>query len=249
MSERDYSIDIAANLAVVQRRIDMACLKAGRNSNDVRLLLATKTVDPQTIKIALRTGYTLIAENKVQEIKAKFEALKEVPHENHFIGHLQSNKIAELLKYNILCIQSIDDFEKASRLNQRLIFERKTMRILVQVNTSGEVSKFGVHPDRAVELIRQIANLDAITVDGLMTIGLFSTDQDKVRACFKRLKQISHEVSLLEIPNVQMNELSMGMSNDLEIAIEEGATIVRVGTAIFGERPKPDGFYWNENAN
>jgi PLP dependent protein len=247
MSQAEYDIDIYANLSAVQRRIDNACLKAGRNTNEVRLLLATKTVDADRIRTALRTGNTLIAENKVQEVKAKFESLKDVPHESHFIGHLQSNKIAELLKYNIHCIQSVDDFQKAFKLNQRLLFEHKKMDILVQVNTSGEASKFGVHPDDAMALITKIGSLEAITVRGLMTIGLFSTDLDRVRPCFRLLKQISSEVSRLKIPSVDMTELSMGMSNDLEIAIEEGATIVRVGTAVFGDRLTRDSFYWNEN--
>lgn len=118
---------------------------------------------------------------------------------------------------------------------------------MVQVNTSFEESKFGVSPDNAIELVKQVAQLENLKIKGLMTIGLFSAENEKVRKCFRLLKDIQHQIITLKIPNVEMQELSMGMSGDLETAIEEGATIVRVGTAIFGQRIHPDNYYWNEN--
>jgi len=179
---------IRHNLALIQQRIDSACTSAGRSPDEVQLLLATKTIEPSRIALAISAGYPLIAENKIQELKDKAQDLATVPHVNHFIGHLQSNKIKELLRYNVSCLQSLDRLSLAQKLQQRLTFENKTLDVMIQVNTSGEKSKFGVR------------------------------------------------------------ELSMGMSGDLETAIEEGATIIRVGTAIFGARPYPDSYYWNERA-
>jgi pyridoxal phosphate enzyme (YggS family) len=213
----------------------------------VKLLLATKTVPADRIKIALAAGQILIAENKVQELKEKHEALSEIPHVNHFIGHLQTNKIKDLLKYNVSCIQSLDRFDLAEKLHQRLVYENKTMDVLIQVNTSFEESKFGVSPEEAVALTQQVAQLPTLKIKGLMTIGLLSAEVEKVRQCFRLLKDIQQQIIALQIPKVEMQELSMGMSGDLEVAISEGATIVRVGTAIFGTRPTPDSYYWNEN--
>ena len=240
---------ILENLKLILARIENACLKSNRNPAEVRLLLATKTVSAENIKIAIEAGQTLIAENKVQEVKEKYEALKPVPHQSHFIGHLQSNKIKDLLKCEISCIQSLDRFDLAQKLHQRLLFENKTMEVLIQVNTSNEESKFGIHPDQAIELIQQVSELETLKIKGLMTIGLFSAETEKVRKCFQLLKKIQQEAIALQIPNVDMKELSMGMSGDLETAIEEGSTIVRVGTAIFGQRVHPDSYYWNENKN
>lgn len=226
--------------------MEKACAKSGRDPNEVKLLLATKTVGPENIKIAFQAGETLIGENKVQEIKEKADSLMDIPHEKHFIGHLQTNKIKDILKYNVSCVQSLDRLDLAQKLHQRLLFEQKTMNVFIQVNTSAEKSKFGIGPQDAVTLARQVAKLDTLRIRGLMTIGIFSAETGKLRECFKLLKNIRQEIIRENIPNVEMQELSMGMSGDLEIAIEEGATIVRVGTAIFGKRIYPDSYYWNE---
>ncbi len=238
---------IINNINTIQQRIAQACARSHRDPKEIQLLLATKTVTAERIKIALQTGQTLIAENKVQELKEKYEDLREIPHNNHFIGHLQTNKIKEILKYNVSCIQSVDRLDLAQKLHQRLAAENKTMDILIQVNTSFEESKYGVAPDQVIDLVRQIAPLHTLHIRGLMTIGLLSAEAEQVRKCFQLLKQIQQEIVMLNIPNVVMTELSMGMSGDLEIAIAEGATIVRVGTAIFGQRNTPDSYYWNEN--
>lgn len=240
---------IAENIAVIQGRIEDACKASGRDPGEVKLLLATKTVSAERIKIAFGAGVTLIAENKVQELKEKFAALKDSPHTKHFIGHLQTNKIKDLLKCEVACIESLDRLDLAEKLQQRLEFEDKTIEALIQVNTSFEQSKFGVSPEDAVELVKQVSQFDRIKIKGLMTIGLFSDEIERVRKCFRLLKDIQQQIIALEIPNVEMRELSMGMSGDLEAAIEEGATIVRVGTAIFGERIYSDSYYWNENKN
>jgi len=238
--------DIIHNLNIINERIRKACEQSGRNIDEVRLLLATKTVSAERIRVALERGQMLIAENKVQELKEKYEDLKSIPHENHFIGHLQTNKIKDILKYDITCVQSLDRLELAEKLHQRLLAENKTMDVLIQVNTSNEESKFGVDPGEAIELTRKISNYTTLKIKGLMTIGLFSAETDKVRACFKILKKLQQDIITENIPDVEMKELSMGMSGDLETAIEEGATIVRVGTAVFGVRIYPDSYYWNE---
>lgn len=239
--------EIINNLQAINDRIKAACATSGRNVEDVKLLLATKTVPAQRIKLALESGYSLIAENKVQELKEKYEELESIPHENHFIGHLQTNKIKDLLKYNVSCVQSLDRLDLALKLDQRLKLENKIMDVLIQVNTSNEQSKFGVHPDQVVELVKQVSQFSTLKVKGLMTIGLLSGNAEKVRQCFRLLKAIQQRIIALNIDNVKMTELSMGMSGDLEIAIAEGATIIRVGTAIFGKRPTPDSYYWNEH--
>ena len=142
-------------------RIDNACTLAGRSTDEVQLLLATKTVDPSRIALAISAGYPLIAENKIQELKDKAEDLAAVPHVNHFIGHLQSNKIKELLRYNVSCLQSLDRLSLAQKLQQRLTFENKTLDVMIQVNTSGEKSKFGVAPANALDL-EQVQNVSGI---------------------------------------------------------------------------------------
>lgn len=237
---------IYQNIKAVQHKINLACTQVNRNPAEVRLLLATKTVNPYKIAQAIEMGYPLIAENKVQELKAKSEILTNIIHESHFIGHLQTNKIKEVLRHGVTCIQSVDRLDLAVKLNDRLKTLNQTIDILIQVNTSAEESKFGVIPQKAIELVEQIALLPNLKIKGLMTIGLFSTDIPKIQACYKLLKKLEIEIATLNIPNVEMNELSMGMSNDYEIAIQEGATIVRIGTAIFGEREYPDSYYWNE---
>lgn len=240
------SKEILDNLEDFLKRIERACISSNRAPEEVKLLLATKTVSADRIKITLQAGQKLIAENKVQELKQKYEALKEIPHTNHFIGHLQTNKIKDILKYDVTCIQSLDRLDLAEKLQQRLEYEGKTIEVLIQVNTSEEESKFGVHPDQAIELVKQVAQFDRLKIKGLMTIGLFSAETEKVRRCFRLLKNIQEQIIDMNIKNVEMQELSMGMSGDLETAIEEGATIVRVGTAIFGQRIYPDSYYWNE---
>lgn len=238
--------NIEQNISIILQRIATACEKSNRNPQEVKLLLATKTVSAERIKAAFNAGQTLIGENKVQELKQKFDELKDIPHQKHFIGHLQTNKIKDLLKYGVSCIQSLDRLDAAEKLQQRLEFEDKNIEALIQVNTSYEESKFGIAPEKAVEFAKQLSALDRIKVKGLMTIGLFSAETRKVRKCFQLLSRIRQEIVSENIPGIEMAELSMGMSNDLETAIEEGATIIRVGTAIFGQRLYPDSYYWNE---
>lgn len=227
---------IQARLAAVNERIDVACAAAGRARGDVRLLLATKTVDPDRIRVAIEAGADLVAENRVQEVRPKFEALAGLEYERHFIGHLQSNKINALVPY-VSCIQSLDRLSLAKKLQARLEREGETREVLLQVNTSGEESKFGLAPEDLQKFVTEVSRFDALKVRGLMTIGLFTDDVELARPSLRRLKQLGDQVAQMSLDAVEMRELSMGMSGDLEVAIEEGATIVRVGSAVFGGRP------------
>ena len=150
---------ILNNIKIIRERIENACQRSNRNKEEVKLLLATKTVSAENIKIALETGESLIGENKVQELKEKFELLQSVPHETHFIGHLQSNKIKEVIKF-ATCIQSLDRLEAAEKLQSRLEFENKTMDVFLQINTSYEESKFGISPEYAIDFAKQVKHLE-----------------------------------------------------------------------------------------
>ena len=226
---------IRSNVARVRERMAAACERAGREPDSVRLLLATKTVEPARIRVAIEAGETLVAENRVQEVRPKFEALEDLRYERHFIGHLQSNKINALVPY-ISCLETLVRLSLARKLQNRLAGEGETLEVLVQVNTSGEPTKAGLDPDEVEPFIRTIAGLDALKVRGLMTIGL-NAEPEVARPSLASLREIAGRIREENIEGVAMEELSMGMTGDLEVAIEEGSTIVRVGSAIFGSRP------------
>ena len=237
-------MSIKENIEVIKEKMLNAVLRNGRKACEVRLLMATKTVPANIIIEAFEAGETLIGENKVQELVEKADALSSWQHEAHFIGHLQSNKIKDVMKY-ASCIQSIDRLEVAEKLEKRLLSENRVMDVFVQVNTSKEESKFGCKEEEAVGLIEKIKEFEHLNIKGLMTIGLFSDDANLIRPCYKMLYKIKQQVESSHLVEGKL-ELSMGMSGDFEIAIEEGATIIRVGTSIFGKRIYPDSYYWNE---
>jgi pyridoxal phosphate enzyme (YggS family) len=226
---------IRTRLAAVESRIETACVASGRDRAAVRLLLATKTVDPQRVRVAIEAGANLVAENRVQEVRPKYEALTDLNYERHFIGHLQSNKINALVPY-VSCIQSLDRLSLARKLQAKLERESETREVLLQVNTSGEDSKFGLEPEALVDFATEVSRMDSLRIRGLMTIGLFTEDVELARPSLRRLRELGDQVRQLNLDGVVMDELSMGMSGDLEVAIEEGATIVRVGSAVFGGR-------------
>ena len=227
--------EVLSGLKTIHARIKNACEKAARAENEVKLLLATKTVPAEKIRFAINAGETLIGENHVQEYAEKYEALKDLDCERHFIGHLQTNKIKDVLKY-VSCIQSVDSINLAEKLDYRLQQEGKSINIYVQVNTSFEESKFGVEPDNAFNLIKRINQLDSLKIKGLMTIGLLSEDETMVKKSYRLLREIRDRAIAEALLPADCKELSMGMSHDLDWAIAEGATMVRVGTAIFGKR-------------
>ena len=230
---------IRTNLAAVHRRIDDATEAAGREPGEVRLLLATKTQPPEAVRVAIEAGEKLVAENRVQEVRPKYEALEDLDYERHFIGNLQSNKINALLPY-VSCIESLDRLSLARKLNRKLEAEGTSIEVLVQVNTSGEESKFGLEPAEVAGFMKEVSGLETLKVRGLMTIGLNTEDPELARASLRRLRELRDEVRQMNLGSIEMTELSMGMSGDLEVAIEEGSTIIRVGSAIFGSRAASD---------
>ncbi len=236
-------MSIKENLEQVRQNIANTARKAGKRPEDITLVMATKTVEPERIRQAIRAGGNIIGENKVQEALKKYEVLKDEDAEWHFIGHLQTNKVKDVLKFADM-IHSVDRLSLVEKLDQRLQQEGRSLDILIQINTSHEESKYGVAPEDAVSLVKQTAKYDTLRVLGLMTIGLFTKDEIKIRQCFKVLKGIHDTLINEAINRVQMKYLSMGMSGDYQIAIEEGANMVRIGTAIFGARNTPDAYYW-----
>jgi len=238
---------IQSNLKIIQDRIQSACRRSGRSPEEVQLLLATKTVTAEQIRPLIDKGYTLLGENKIQEAVQKNKVLKDKNLQWHIIGHLQTNKVKFITPF-VDVVQSIDRLRLAQKLQNRMEFDRRErIDVFIQVNTSYEKSKFGVAPEQALDLIKQVSELPRLHIKGLMTIGILSSKDDKVRDCFKLLKEVQYQARNLQLENASFDQLSMGMSNDLELAIEEGSTLIRVGTGIFGKRPYPDSYYWNED--
>lgn len=227
--------DIASNLFKVQETIRKAALKAGRKPKDIKLVAVTKTVDSSKIKEAIKAGVTIVGENYVQEAKEK---IAQIDHDIqwHMIGHLQTNKAKHAVKLFDM-IQSVDSLRLAEELNKQAKRLGTVVKILIQVNVSGEESKFGVSPQGVHSLISQISNkMENLSIQGLMTMPPYFHDPERTRPYFRALRELRDRIVSSEIRNVTLGELSMGISNDYEMAIEEGATIVRIGTAIFGER-------------
>ena len=215
----------------------MECMLAcNRQLEDVKLLAVTKTHSVETIRTALENGIEYIAESKVQEAEQKIPKLVDCYKEFHFIGHLQTNKINKLLSLKPILIHSIDKFSTAEKLNQASRNINRTQDILIEVNTSCEDNKNGVNPKDLSELIRQIDDLEYIKVKGLMTIGANTIDEKCIRKCFIKLRELFEKEKGKNHYSTQMLVLSMGMSSDFKIAIEEGSNILRLGSVLFGER-------------
>lgn len=236
---------IADTINEIKSEIEKICLSVGRDPKEVSLMAVSKTVAPERIREATDCGHTLFGENKVQELLEKVEALKDTKARFHLIGHLQTNKVKKVIEYTPL-IHSVDRMELALEIEKRAKAIGKIVEVLIQVNTSFEESKFGVSPDKAIDLIREVSTCAHIKIKGLMTLAKFSSREEEVRPCFKILKNLFTEIKKLNIENVDMEILSMGMSGDYKIAIEEGSTLVRVGTKIFGKRSTTDAYYWPE---
>lgn len=228
-------MNISSRIADVLTRMTAACARSGRSPDTVQLVMVTKTVPAETMRSALNFGQLRLGENKVQELRDKQPLLTDIPAEWHFIGHLQTNKAKDLIG-RVALIHSVDRLELAQKLQQRLETADLHQDILIQVNTSAETSKSGVEPAQALELVTAIAGLSRLHIRGLMTIGTLAGDEAETRRCFRLLYHLRDQIAAAHIPGVEMQELSMGMSNDFEWAIEEGATLVRVGSTLFGAR-------------
>ena len=223
---------IANNLKNIRQRIANVCQRSGRKAEEITLITVSKTVTAELIREAVRSGILDFGENYVQDLCAKKEVLNDIPIRWHFIGHLQSNKVKYIADW-IYLIHAVDSIELASEISKHAGRLDRNIDILVEVNTSDEKSKFGLSVKDATDFVRRIADIKNLSVSGLMTMGPFSPDPEDSRAGFRRLRQIKES---LEYDGYRLPILSMGMTNDFEVAIEEGATMLRVGTAIFGER-------------
>ena len=236
--------DFRHNLATVHARIAAACQRAGRDAASVRLLPVSKTKPEAVLRQAYAAGCRMLGENKPQEAHRKWEAMADLADLRwSVIGHLQTNK-AKLVAQCASEFQALDSLRVAEALERRLQAEGRALDVFVQVNTSGEASKYGLHPDEVAAFLRELPAFSALRVRGLMTLALFSAEAERVRQCFVLLRGLRDRLRQDAPAGIELGELSMGMSGDYEIAIEEGATVVRVGQAIFGARPMPDSYYW-----
>ena len=222
------------NLEAVESKIQAACHSCGRSRDEVTLIAVSKTKPVETLKEAHDLGVRIFGENKVQELSDKHDLLPQDIHW-HMIGHLQRNKVKYIVDKAYL-IHSVDSLRLAETISEEGVKKGVTVPVLIEVNVAGEESKFGVTPEETEALVREIAKLPAIRIRGLMTIAPYVENPEDNRVHFSRLKQLSVDIGKKNIDNVSMNVLSMGMTGDYQVAIEEGATMIRVGTGIFGER-------------
>jgi pyridoxal phosphate enzyme (YggS family) len=225
---------IKANIDAIRDEIKKVCLKSGRNPDEITIIAVTKTIEPERINLAVDCGATNLGENKVQEIMDKYDAVnKNVKW--HLIGHLQTNKVKYIID-KVGLIHSIDSVKLAEEISRRAEKDNLIKDVLVQVNVAKEETKFGIDIEETIDFVKSISVFDNIRIKGLMTIAPYSEDPEGVRPVFRRLKEKFDELAKMNISNTEMKYLSMGMSNDYKIAIEEGANMVRIGTAIFGKR-------------
>jgi pyridoxal phosphate enzyme (YggS family) len=226
---------LKTRLEQINERIQQAAESCKRDAESVRLVAVSKTIPAERVKDAIESGVTILGENYVQEAREKFNALAQYQVSWHFIGHLQSNKAKYAVRLFDL-IHSVDSFKLARELHKQAQKADKVQPILVQVNISGEGTKAGISAEEAPGLISEISRMECLSIKGLMTMPPYFYQPEKVRPFFAALRQLRDEIKNQAPANVSMQELSMGMTGDFEVAIEEGATLVRVGTAIFGER-------------
>ncbi|MGN6712046.1 YggS family pyridoxal phosphate-dependent enzyme [Anaerocolumna jejuensis] len=225
---------IKENLKEVELRIKAACTRAGRKRDEVTLIAVSKTKPVADMEIAMGEGIKIFGENKVQELTEKYEQLP-TDIKWHLIGHLQTNKVKYIVDKAEL-IHSVDSFKLAEQIQKEAEKKNIVCKILIEVNAAKEVSKFGVFEEDVIPLIKEISKLPNVQVCGLMTIAPNVDEAEKNRKYFRKLRQLNVDIKMKNIDNVTMDVLSMGMTGDYEVAIEEGATMVRVGTGIFGER-------------
>ncbi len=226
---------IAQNIQKLRNSIEEICKQCNRKPEDLTVVAVSKTWPQQYIREAFNSGITDVGENYVQELLAKQKELSDLPLRWHFIGHLQSNKVKYIID-TVCLIHSVDDIGVGKEINKRAAKIGKVQDVLIEVHTTKEQTKFGVRPEHTKELIKQLATLPNLRVCGLMTMGPFSEDPEDSRPSFRLLRNLRDEILREGIDTISMQHLSMGMTHDYTIAIEEGATILRIGTAIFGER-------------
>lgn len=229
------AVNIPENIARVQERIAAACARSNRRREEVRLVAVSKTHPAESVRAAFAAGLRDFGENRVQEAQSKRPPLADLEITWHMLGHLQSNK-ARLARELFQWVHSVDSLYLANKLAQAAASDAARLPVLIEVNLGGEASKAGVRAGEVPGLAEQIAQVEPLDLRGLMVIPPFIENPEAVRPYFRQLRALAAEIEARKLPNVSMRELSMGMSHDFEVAIEEGATLVRVGTAIFGSR-------------
>lgn len=229
--ENEY-IDL--NIEEIKKKVRLSALRSGRNADEINIIAVTKTVGVDKIIRAINKGFNNLGENRVQELLEKYDNIKEDCNW-HIIGHLQTNKVKYIIE-KVVMIHSVDRLELAQEIQNRAKKLERVVEVLVQVNVSGEESKYGISPDKVMDLVKKISIFKNIKVKGLMTIAPFTMEIEETRPVFKGLREILIDIKKENIDNIDMDLLSMGMSNDFEIAVEEGANVLRIGTAIFGNR-------------
>ena len=225
---------VAENYRHVLKKVEEACARSGRDPKDVTLIAVSKTKPIEMIEEAMEAGARVFGENKVQELCDKYEQLPKDLHW-HLIGHLQRNKVKYIVDKAEL-IHSVDSLKLAEEISKEALKKNVEVNILIEVNVAEEESKFGVSVEETPALVEEIAKLQGIHIQGLMTIAPYTTDPEENRPVFRTLKKLAVDIKKKNIDNVCMDVLSMGMTGDYQVAVEEGATLVRVGTGIFGER-------------
>lgn len=223
---------IKNNLEIIREKIEKAAFKANRKPEEIKLVAVTKTATAEQIKEAINAGVKIIGENRVQDAKEKYQILT-ADIKWHLIGHLQTNKV----KYAVEifdCIHSVDSIKLAQEIDNRSKQFGKKMDVLIEVNVSGEETKYGIKPEEVESFLKEISEFSRIRVRGLMSIAPIAEDKEEVRPYFRKLRELSEEIKDKNIKNVKMDYLSMGMTEDFEVAIEEGANMVRIGRGIFG---------------
>jgi len=233
-------VSIAENIARTRQRIEAAARRSDRSSDEITLMAVSKTFPPERIREAYAAGLRVFGENRVQEFAGKAAALRDLPDvEWHLIGHLQTNKAVKAAEL-FGAVDSVDSVRMAEKLNASAQGAGKTLSVLIEINVGGEQAKSGVAPDSSEleQILRQAPQWPNLTIRGLMTVPPYTEDPEGSRSYFRQLRQIRDGIAARGLPQVSASVLSMGMSHDFEVAIEEGATCVRVGTAIFGEREK-----------
>ncbi len=228
-------MEVEDNIASVRERIAAACSRSGRRADDVKLVAICKTVPPGRIREAYEAGLRDFGENRVQEAKAKRPALADMTVTWHLVGHLQTNK-AQTARELFHWVHSVDSIRVAQKLHQAAVCTGDRLPVLIQVQLGDEPTKSGVQESEVLPLAEQVSTLGTLELRGLMALPPYFDDPEQVRPFFRRLRDLARSTESAGLPNVSMQELSMGMSHDFEVAIEEGATLIRVGTAIFGER-------------
>jgi pyridoxal phosphate enzyme (YggS family) len=232
---------ISNNIAEVRERLAVAARRAGRRPEEIALMAVTKTHPPERIREAYAAGLRLFGENRVQEFAGKASALADLPGaEWHMIGHLQTNKAGKAAEL-FAAVDSVDSVKLAEKLDAAARSLGRKLAVLIEINVGGESAKSGVAPDLRdlEELLQAVPRFEALEFRGLMTVPPFTDDPTEARPYFRKLRGLRDAISARKLPHVGMDAISMGMSHDFEVAIEEGSTCIRVGTAIFGERSKP----------